>query len=135
MPFGYPPAGDTLKTCAGDHAGHPSRVPGPAARPPPCSSRVMTRPALRDRTTQADQRAWPGTAAPGSGPFIASLPAPRDSRMVRDSRRVLNDRKDETMGRTLPILAEQPPDATRKAAGQVITLADAQAGAMQAAAS
>src|ERR1035437_7578605 len=68
MLFGYPPAGDTLKTCAGDHAGHPSRVPGPAAaaRPPPCSSRVMTRPALRDRTTQADQRAWPGAAAPGS---------------------------------------------------------------------
>jgi carboxylate-amine ligase len=37
------------------------------------------------------------------------------------------------MARTLPILAEPPP--TRKAAGQVITLADAQAVAMQAAAS
>src|ERR1035438_9883062 len=68
-------------------------------------------------------------------PFIASLPAPRDSRMVRDSRRVLNVRKDETMGRTPPISAEQPLDATRKAAGQVVTLAGAQAVAVQAAAS
>jgi carboxylate-amine ligase len=55
--------------------------------------------------------------------------------MAGDFRRVLNDRKDQAMARTLPILAEQPPDATRKAAGQVITLADAQAVAMQAAAS
>jgi glutamate---cysteine ligase / carboxylate-amine ligase len=39
------------------------------------------------------------------------------------------------MGRTLPIPAEQPLDATRKAAGQVVTLAGAQAVAVQAAAS
>jgi len=39
------------------------------------------------------------------------------------------------MGRTLPISAEQPLDATRKAAGQVVTLAGAQAVAVQAAAS
>jgi carboxylate-amine ligase len=39
------------------------------------------------------------------------------------------------MGRTLPILAEQPLDATRKAAGQVVTLAGAQAVAVQATAS
>ena len=39
------------------------------------------------------------------------------------------------MARTLPISAEQPLDATRKAAGQVVTLADAQAVAVQAAAS
>ena len=39
------------------------------------------------------------------------------------------------MAQTLPIPAEQALDATRKAAGQVVTLADAQAVAMQAAAS
>ena len=55
--------------------------------------------------------------------------------MAGDSRRVLNDRKDETMARTPPIPAGQPPDATRKAAGQVVTLAGAQAVAVQAAAS
>ena len=55
--------------------------------------------------------------------------------MAGDSRRVLNDRKDETMARTSPIPPEQPPDATGKAAGQVVTLAGAQAMAVQAAAS
>ena len=39
------------------------------------------------------------------------------------------------MARTLPISAGQPPDATRTAAGQVVTLAGAQAVAVQAAAS
>ena len=39
------------------------------------------------------------------------------------------------MARTLPISAEQPLDATRKAAGQVVTLACAEAVAVQAAAS
>ena len=39
------------------------------------------------------------------------------------------------MAQTLPISAEQPLDATRKAAGQVVTLAGAQAVAVQAAAS
>jgi Glutamate-cysteine ligase family 2(GCS2) len=39
------------------------------------------------------------------------------------------------MAQALPISAEQPPDATRTAAGQVVTLADAQAMAVQAAAS
>ena len=39
------------------------------------------------------------------------------------------------MARTLPIPAEQPLDATRKAAGQVVTLAGAEAVAVQAAAS
>ena len=39
------------------------------------------------------------------------------------------------MARTLPIPAGQPRDATRKTAGQVVTLADAQAVAVQAAAS
>jgi hypothetical protein len=39
------------------------------------------------------------------------------------------------MGRTVPISAGQPPDTTRTAAGQVVTLAAAQAAAMQAAAS
>ena len=39
------------------------------------------------------------------------------------------------MAQTLPIPAGQPPDATRTAAGQVVTLADAQAMAVQAAAS
>ena len=39
------------------------------------------------------------------------------------------------MARTLPISTEQPLDATRTAAGQVVTLADAQAAAVQAAAS
>ncbi len=39
------------------------------------------------------------------------------------------------MARTLPIPAEQPLDATRKAAGQVVTLAGAEAAAVQAAAS
>src|SRR5271166_4018496 len=53
----------------------------------------------------------------------------------RDSRRVLNDRKDETMAQALPISAEQPLDAIRTAAGQVVTLAGAQAVAVQAAAS
>ena len=138
MPSGIPQRGDTLKTRAGDHAGHPSRVPGPAAaaRPPPCSSRVMTRPAPprpgRRRLTSGH---WPGAAAARLSPFIASLPAPRDSRTAGDSRRVLNDRKDQTMAQTLPISAEQPLDATRTAAGQVVTLAGAQAVAVQAAAS
>ena len=70
--FGYPPAGDTLKTRAGDHAGHPSRVPGPAAaaRPPlPCSSRVMTRPAPpRPGQCRLTSGHGPGAAAPGSAP-------------------------------------------------------------------
>jgi hypothetical protein len=35
------------------------------------------------------------------------------------------------MARTLPIPAGQPPDATRTAAGQVVTLAGAQAAAVQ----
>ncbi len=39
------------------------------------------------------------------------------------------------MAQALPISAGQPPDATRTAAGQVITLAGAQAVAVQAAAS
>ena len=39
------------------------------------------------------------------------------------------------MARTLPIPTEQPPAATRTAAGQVVTLAGAQAVAVQAAAS
>ena len=39
------------------------------------------------------------------------------------------------MAQTLPVSAGQPPEATRKAAGQVITLADAQVVAVQAAAS
>ena len=39
------------------------------------------------------------------------------------------------MAQALPISAEQPLDATRKAAGQALTLADAQAVAVQAAAS
>ena len=29
MPFGYPPADDTRKTCAGDHASYPRPGPGP----------------------------------------------------------------------------------------------------------
>ena len=48
---------------------------------------------------------------------------------------VLNDRKDETMAQTLPIPGGQPLDATQKAAGQVVTLAGAEAVAVQAAAS
>jgi glutamate---cysteine ligase / carboxylate-amine ligase len=39
------------------------------------------------------------------------------------------------MARTVPIPAEQPPDASRTAAGQVLTLAAAEAAAVQAAAS
>jgi hypothetical protein len=39
------------------------------------------------------------------------------------------------MARTLPIPAGQPPDATRRAAGQLLTLAGAQAVTVQAAAS
>ena len=39
------------------------------------------------------------------------------------------------MARTPPIPAGQPPDTTRTAAGQVVTLAGAQAVAVQAAAS
>jgi hypothetical protein len=39
------------------------------------------------------------------------------------------------MARTLPISAGQPPDATRTAAGQLVTLAAVQAGAVQTAAS
>src|SRR5208282_3761672 len=68
-------------------------------------------------------------------PFITSLPAPRDSRMAGDSRRVLSDRKDQAMAQTLPIPAGQPLDATRKAAGHVVMLAGAEAVAVQAAAS
>jgi len=80
----------------------------------------MTRPAPAVAgTTQADQRA----AAARLSPFITSLPAPRDSRLAGDSRRVLNDRKDQTMARSVPIPAGQPLDATRKTAGQVVTLA------------
>src|SRR5271165_4567140 len=55
--------------------------------------------------------------------------------MAGDSRRVLNDRKDQTMAQALPISAGQPLDATRKAAGQVVALAAAEAVAVQAAAS
>ena len=55
--------------------------------------------------------------------------------MAGDSRRVLTDRKDQTMARTLPIPAGQPPAAARTAAGQVVTLAGAPAVAVQAAAS
>jgi carboxylate-amine ligase len=55
--------------------------------------------------------------------------------MAGDSRRARNDRKDQAMARTLPIPAGQPLDATRKTAGQVLTLAGAQAVAVQAAAS
>ena len=68
-------------------------------------------------------------------PFTASLPAPRDSRMAGDTRRVLNHRKDQTMARTPPIPAGQAADATRKAAGQVLTLAAAEVVAVQVAAS
>ena len=39
------------------------------------------------------------------------------------------------MARTVPIAAEQPLDATRKAAGQVVTLAGAEVVAVQVAAS
>jgi hypothetical protein len=46
-----------------------------------------------------------------------------------------SNRKDETMARTPPIPAGQPLDATRKAAGQVVTLAGAEAVAVQVAAS
>src|SRR5436305_14174973 len=53
----------------------------------------------------------------------------------REARRVLPDRKDQTMAQTLPISAGQPPAAARKAAGQVVTLAGAPAVAVQAAAS
>src|SRR5207247_3430825 len=68
-------------------------------------------------------------------PGLAPLGTTGDSRVVGGSRRVLNDRKDATMARTPPIPAGQPPDATRTAAGQVVTLAGAQAMAVQAAAS
>ena len=68
-------------------------------------------------------------------PGLAPLGTTGDSRIVGGSRRVLNDRKDATMARTPPIPAGQPPDATRTAAGQVVTLAGAQAVAVQAAAS
>ena len=54
--------------------------------------------------------------------------------MAGDSLRVLNDRKDETMAQTPPIPDGQSLDATRKAAGQVVTLAGAQVVAVQAAA-
>ncbi|MFI5063812.1 MAG: glutamate--cysteine ligase, partial [Streptosporangiales bacterium] len=56
-------------------------------------------------------------------------------RLAGDSRRLLNDRKDGTVAWTPPIPAGQPLDATWKAAGQVVTLAGAQAVAVQAAAS
>jgi glutamate---cysteine ligase / carboxylate-amine ligase len=55
--------------------------------------------------------------------------------MAGDSRRVLTDRKDQAMAQTPPILAGQPLDAARKAAGRVVTLTGAQAVAGQAAAS
>jgi len=58
-------------------------------------------------------------------PHLAPLGAMGDSRIVGDSRRVRNDRKDQAMARTVPIPAEQPMDATRKAAEQVVTLAAA----------
>ena len=57
-------------------------------------------------------------------PVTRSLPVP----LAADSRRVLNDRKDETMAPTPPIPAEQPLDAAWKAAGQ----AGAEAVAVQA---
>jgi len=52
-----------------------------------------------------------------------------------DPRRVLNDRKDQTVAWTLPISTDQPLDPARKAAGQLVRLAGAQAVAVQAAAS
>jgi len=48
---------------------------------------------------------------------------------------VLTDRKDQAMALTLPIPADQPPDAARTAAGHVAALAGAQVVAVQAAAS
>ena len=48
---------------------------------------------------------------------------------------MLADRKDQAMAQTVPIPADQPPDAARTAAGQVAALAGAQAVAVQAAAS
>ena len=72
--FGYLPAGDTLKTCAGDHAGHPGRVPGPAAAarpPPPRSSRVMTRPAP---PRPGQRRLTSAPRPPGSAPSPPPLP-------------------------------------------------------------
>ena len=50
-------------------------------------------------------------------------------------RGVLSDRKDQAMAQTLPIPAGQPLEVTRKAAGQVVALAGAEAVAVQAAAS
>ena len=134
--FGYPPAGDTER-------------PGPAIRrsprpgPGPGGGTTAAVFIARDDSpgpsaagrARADQRAWPGAAAARLSRFIASVPAPRDSRTAGDSRRVLTGRKDETMPQALPITAGQPLEATRKAAGQVVTLAGAEAVAVQAAAS
>ena len=73
--FGQPPADDTLKACAGDHAGHPGRVPGPAAAArtsPPCSSRVMTRSA----PTRQGQRGRPTGMARRRSSQAQPLPSP-----------------------------------------------------------
>ena len=56
-------------------------------------------------------------------------------RIAGDSQRVPSDRKEETMAQTVPIPAGRPLDATWKAAGQVVTLAAAEAVAVQVAAS
>ena len=73
MPFGHPPAGGTLKTRAGDHAGHPQAGPGPG-RGGKTAAPVLT---ARDDppgtdaagTTQADQRHGPAPQPPGSAPL------------------------------------------------------------------
>ena len=135
--FGYPPAGDTLKDPGRQYAGHPGRVPGPAAaRLPPCSSRVMTLPAP-PRPGQRGLTSGHGPAPPPPGSAASSPPYRHPGTAVRPGtpRRVLTGRKDETMAQALPIPAGQPLDATRKAAGQVVTLACAEAVAVQAAAS
>ncbi len=64
--FGHPPTDDTLKTCAGVHASHPRSGPVPGRGGKNAAAVLIARDdppgTYAAGTTQADRRAWPGTA-------------------------------------------------------------------------
>ena len=78
-------ADDTLETCAGDHASHPTRVPGPAAAAKNAtarSSRVMTGPAhTRHGQRRRTSGRGPVPQPPGSA-ALHRLPLARSHRGV-----------------------------------------------------
>ena len=78
--------------------------------PPPRSSRVMTRPAPpRPGRRGLASGYGPAPQPPGSAPSPPPCRHPRDSRMAGEARRVLTDRKDQTIG-------PDPADPSRAAA-------------------